>query len=99
MKILFKEFTKSINDKTPPKNISKHLLSLWYAKKGDWNKSHNIAQDIHDDLGAWIHAFLHRQEGDLSNADYWYSKARKNTSSKSLDSEIDYIITYIFKDI
>ncbi|MCX6918622.1 MAG: hypothetical protein NTX41_04920 [Verrucomicrobia bacterium] len=50
-------------------------MSLWYLKKGDWEKSHNIAQDMDDDHGAWIHALLHLVEGDLSNARYWFAEA------------------------
>ena len=61
--------------------------------KGDWEKSHNIAQDIHSDTGSWIHAYLHRKEGDIFNADYWYSKAGKKRPSVSLEKEWEEIVT------
>ena len=53
---------------------------MWFDVKGDWEASHNIAQDMHDDNGSWIHAYLHRKEGDKFNAGYWYRRARKKIS-------------------
>jgi hypothetical protein len=71
------EFTRTTASAHPPTTLSKPLLSLWHAAKGDWEAAHQIAQDIDDATGAWIHAYLHRKEGDLSNAGYWYRRARK----------------------
>ena len=65
------------NSEFPPSEMSDLLKSLWWVKKGNWEKSHNIAQDIHDSDGSWVHAYLHRLEGDLGNAAYWYRKAGK----------------------
>ena len=53
------------------------MKSLWWAKKGNWEKAHNIAQDIATNDGSRIHAYLHRVEGDLGNAAYWYRRAGK----------------------
>ena len=53
------------------------MRSLWYTKKGEWEKAHDIAQEIDTQMGSWIHALLHLIEGDLGNAGYWYSKAGK----------------------
>ena len=64
-------------DSEPPDELSEELRSLWFAKKGKWHDSHDIAQDIHTPMGSWIHALLHTIEGDLGNAGYWYSKAGK----------------------
>ena len=64
-------------DATPPPGISDELCSLWYAKHGDWEKAHGIAQDIDTQMGSWIHALLHLIEGDVGNAGYWYARARK----------------------
>jgi len=61
----------------PPPGLSQEALALWHAKKGDWEASHNIAQDIHTPLGSWIHALLHLIEGDVGNAHYWFAKAGK----------------------
>ncbi|MES1222264.1 MAG: hypothetical protein ABUT20_42605, partial [Bacteroidota bacterium] len=60
---------------TAPGKISVYLESLWYDGKGDWEKSHTTIQDVEDKNAAWIHAYLHRKEGDTWNADYWYNKA------------------------
>lgn len=70
------EFLESIEaDSVAPDEISPELKSLWLAKKGQWDDSHNIAQDIPSAIGSRIHGLLHAIEGDLGNAGYWYSKA------------------------
>jgi hypothetical protein len=51
------------------------LLALWWDAKGDWERAHEIAQDVSDADGAWVHAYLHRKERDLGNAAYWYRRA------------------------
>ena len=71
----FSEFEESISGENPPGSLSNYLKALWYDAKGDWEKAHTIIQDIEDKTAAWIHAFLHRKEGDISNADYWYHRA------------------------
>ncbi|MEY4033834.1 MAG: hypothetical protein EBR62_01430 [Verrucomicrobia bacterium] len=65
----------ALKDARPPAGLGEAALALWYLKKGDWEKSHAIAQDLHDAHGAWIHALLHLVEGDLSNARYWFAEA------------------------
>jgi hypothetical protein len=62
---------------TLPPGLSLEAQALWHCKHGNWEASHNIAQDIHTPLGSWIHALLHVMEGDQWNADYWFSKAGK----------------------
>ena len=64
-------------DDAPPEGLSDELRSLWFTKKGEWEKAHDIAQDIDTQMGSWIHALLHLIEGDLGNAGYWYSRAGK----------------------
>jgi hypothetical protein len=71
----------------PPSDISDQAKSLWYAGKGDWDRAHQIVQDLPDKFSSQIHAFLHRQEGDLSNATYWYDKADSKMPSLSLEQE------------
>ncbi|OKH28576.1 hypothetical protein [Chroogloeocystis siderophila] len=63
------------------------LQALWYAKKGDWNQAHEIVQEANDADSAWVHAYLHRQEGDLSNARYWYRRSQRPESTASLSQE------------
>ncbi len=65
----------ALKDARPPAGLSDAAVSLWHLKKGDWEKSHAIAQDIHDAQGAWIHGLLHLVEGDLGNARYWFAEA------------------------
>lgn len=73
----------------PPDGLASHLLALWLAKKGRWHDAHDVAQDIETTMGSWIHAYLHRVEGDLGNAGYWYRRADKPTKStaEGLDDE------------
>jgi hypothetical protein len=71
--------TSALSESSPPAGISSEAESLWHAKKGQWEKAHNIAQDIHTPMGSWIHALLHLIEGDVGNANYWFHKARKPT--------------------
>jgi hypothetical protein len=74
----FREFEKSaVSGAVVPSGLSDPLRAMWHAKADEWEKSHDIAQDIKTPTGSWIHAFLHREEGDLPNAGYWYRKAGK----------------------
>lgn len=67
------------------------LKALWHDAQGDWESAHRVAQDVDDDEGAWIHAYLHRKEGDLGNAAYWYRRAGRSVASGELDAEWDTI--------
>ena len=91
----FEQFQQSLSQSSPPSAISRHLESLWYDAKGDWEQSHNIIQDINDRNASWIHAYLHRKEGDLWNADYWYNRAGKKRPSITLDEEWEGIVRQI----
>ena len=71
----------------PPPGLAPMVLALWRAAKGDWNGAHAIAQEQDDEEGAWVHAYLHRVEGDLGNAGYWYRRARKPQASGDLEAE------------
>ena len=76
----FAEFEKSaVSGASVPAGLSQPLKSLWHAKAGQWEKAHEIAQEIKTPTGSWIHAFLHREEGDLPNAAYWYRRAGMTT--------------------
>ena len=83
----FKKLQQSLKSALPPAELSSYLKSLWYDAKGDWNKAHEIIQDIEDKTAAWIHAYLHRKEGDIGNADYWYRRAGKTRPPYSLEKE------------
>ena len=85
--MIFSEFKKSVSQDVPPPNINSLLQALWYDAKGDWETAHNLAQDVNTKDGSWIHAYLHRKEGDPGNASYWYQRAGKPVCKKSLSEE------------
>ena len=76
----------AIEDGNPPAGLSEELKVLWLAKAGRWDQAHDACQDLPDPAGAWIHAWLHREEGDLGNAAYWYARARKPVPPRGLSS-------------
>jgi hypothetical protein len=86
------QFKQSFSQDRPPSQVSDHLKALWYDARGSWEQSHDIIQDIDDNNAAWIHAYLHRKEGDIWNADYWYSKAGRKRPSVSLEREWENIV-------
>jgi hypothetical protein len=83
----FDEYHQSLSANTPPEGLDSLLVALWYDAKGDWGKAHTLAQDIENTRGAWVHAYLHRKEGDNSNAQYWYQRAKRTMPSSSLQQE------------
>ena len=70
-----------------PSSLPVYLQALWQDANGNWEEAHRLIQDMGDKKAAWIHAYLHRKEGDVSNADYWYHKAGKTSPSVSLHEE------------
>jgi len=84
-------FKASIANDAPPPATSNALQVLWYDAKGQWDKAHQLAQQEPDPIGAWVHAYLHRVEGDEGNAGYWYNRAQKTHSKASLAAEWDEI--------
>mgnify|MGYP006274747583 CR=1 FL=1 len=83
----FDHFLKSLGDSAPPHGISEALKALWYDRREQWERAHEIVQDETDTTAAAIHAYLHRKEGDNWNADYWYRKAGRPSFKGSLDAE------------
>jgi hypothetical protein len=81
------ELKTSLSAAAPPAAISDPLAGLWWAAKGDWDKAHKIVQDDESREAAWVHAYLHRVEGDLPNASYWYRTAGKPVAQGALDDE------------
>jgi hypothetical protein len=80
-------FTRSLTAEAPPTGFSHALAALWWDAKGDWQKAHECAQAQDDSIGAWVHGYLHRREGDAGNAAYWYRRAGKPVASAALDAE------------
>ena len=87
MSIDAEQYLESIKSVSPLEGIPPLLEALWHEARGDWEAAHEIAQDIETPLGALVHAYLHRKEGDLSNARYWYSIAKAKSSTQSTDEE------------
>lgn len=89
----FDEFKASLDADAPPAGLSPALTALWHDAKGDWEQAHRVAQDVHDRSGSWVHAYLHRKEGDFSNAGYWYLRAGKPDARDGLEQEWERIVT------
>ncbi len=83
----FAEFQRSQDQISPPAGLSLALQALWFEARGDWEKAHDLAQKDGGASGDWVHAYLHRKEGDDANARYWYARARKPVYSGSLEEE------------
>ncbi len=77
----------SLEGEAPPPGLPPLADALWWAAKGDWERAHRIAQDIDGGDGAWVHAWLHRVEGDLANAGYWYARAGRPAATGPLEEE------------
>jgi hypothetical protein len=77
----FAEFQASLAAKTAPRGLAPALVALWWAQRGDWDKAHKIVMDEDGRDAAWVHAYLHRLEGDAANAAYWYRQARRPTAT------------------
>ena len=92
----YDEFIKSTKQKYPHTNLDGLELALWYIVKENWDMAHSITQGINTETASWIHAYLHRAEGDLNNACYWYNRARKEVCYDSLEGELDNIVKSIF---
>jgi hypothetical protein len=81
------EFKHSLSKPHPPAGVAPALAGLWWAAKDDWDKAHKLVMDEGGKDCAWVHAYLHRVEGDLDNARYWYREAGRPVASGSLDAE------------
>jgi hypothetical protein len=87
----FADFKRSLVEAAPPESLSLAAQGLWWQAKGDWQKAHRSAQQQSDAEGAWVHAYLHRVEGDLSNASGWYRRAGRPVSTARLEEEWEQI--------
>ena len=86
-------FTASLGDAEPPEELTPPLRALWHAARGEWDTAHGIAQQAEGDPAHdWVHAHLHRVEGDLGNAGYWYRRAGKKVGNGDLAAEREAIV-------
>ncbi len=91
-------FRISLTAAEPPSPLSHALRALWLDAKGDWDGAHDAAQADEGAAGDWVHAYLHRKEGDLGNAAYWYRRAKKSVCRTSLDQEWQAIAEVLLRD-
>ncbi|WP_441236639.1 hypothetical protein [Bradyrhizobium sp. 930_D9_N1_4] len=81
------DFIASLDGAAPAPDLNAPLAGLWWAGKGDWDQAHRIVQNDSGRDAAWVHAYLHRVEGDLGNAGYWYRQAGQVAANDSLEAE------------
>jgi hypothetical protein len=91
------EFRASLAGAAPPPGLSDALAGLWWDGKGDWDRAHEAAQAQDDAAGAAVHAYLHRKEGDLSNAAYWYRRAGRKVATGTLEQEWGALATELLR--
>ena len=94
-----KEFTLTTSANSPPAGLIPALEALWFLRKGDWNRAHAIVQEHEGDKTyAAVHAHLHRIEGDLANAGYWYRRAGKKTAGAALEEEWKSLVAHFLRE-
>jgi len=81
------DFESGLDATTPPADATPPLRALWHGLRGDWRAAHEIVQAEDDQGSAWVHAWLHRVEGDLDNAGYWYRRAGRPVASGETRAE------------
>ncbi len=86
----FEEFRKAVGGATAPAGASGAVLALWHDARGDWDGAHSAAQDDASKAGAWVHAYLHRKEGDPGNAGYWYARAGRRMPAAGVTLEAEW---------
>jgi hypothetical protein len=86
-------FRESLSAAAPAPTLDAPLAALWWAAKGNWDEAHKIVQDEETADAAWVHAYLHRVEGDLGNAGYWYRRAHQPVAQDALDAEWERIVS------
>jgi hypothetical protein len=88
----YTEFQLSLKQDVPPPDVSPALQAMWHQGKGNWEAAHHLAQSQKNSLGSWVHAHLHRVEGDKGNAAYWYRLAGKPICTSGLSDEWEEIV-------
>jgi hypothetical protein len=92
------DFKLSLRRNEPPVDSAPALAALWWVKKGDWERAHEIVMNADDADAAWVHAHLHRVEGDRSNAQYWYRQAKKPTATGTFDAEWEAMVAALLAE-
>jgi hypothetical protein len=87
------DFRASLSGTAPASSVEPPLAALWWAAKGEWDRAHKIVMNEETADAAWVHAYLHRVEGDLGNAGYWYRQAGQPAAQDSLEAEWERIVS------
>lgn len=93
----FADFKKSTEQATPPAGLTPALRALWLDARGQWDEAHDAAQAAGGKDGSWVHAYLHRKEGDEMNAGYWYARAGRPAAVSDLPAEWEAIARGLLK--
>lgn len=93
-----REFRQSLAAPAPPAGLNKLVQALWHDAKGDWNRAHKIAQSVQGKAGARVHAYLHRKEGDLDNANYWYDRSGAKMPKTPLEKEWEALVNELLRE-
>lgn len=86
------QFISSLDSKPEPLTTSQALRALWLDYKGSWDEAHETIQNESNGMAAAIHAYLHRKEGDIWNANYWYREAGRKPFKGSLSAEWEALV-------
>jgi hypothetical protein len=87
------QFRDSVKHEIPPEGLAAPLAALWWDAKGDWTQAHGMVDELESSEGMAVHAYLHRKEGSVSNADYWYARAGRKFHRPALDEEWEALVT------
>ena len=93
-----REFKQSLSAATPPTGADKLLQALWHDARGDWTRAHEIVQSVKGPASARVHAYLHRKEGDLDNANYWHERAGTKMPKIPLEKEWETLVTGLLRE-
>ncbi len=93
MNLTIQNFRNSIQSGELPSGIPPYIQALWHDGRGDWEKAHSLIDHLEDPISSHIHAYLHRKEGDIWNADYWYRKAGKSRPTNNLEEEWEHLLS------
>jgi len=96
-KMTLEEFRSTLAETAAPETLSPALKAMWEDAKGHWDAAHSIAQGIEDETGSWIHAYLHRREGDAGNAGYWYRRVKQSIAHDTLEEEWARIVSSLLR--
>jgi hypothetical protein len=91
------EFRASVNQQIPPEGLTAPLTALWWDAKGEWVQAHGLVDELETQDGMAVHAYLHRKEGSLSNANYWYERAGREFHRPELEDEWEALVTGLMK--